>query len=151
LHERAEAIQKLAGDTRMDAFITNVKSLTVDPASTERVASLLVNKPAKAWIDNDVDRIMIEATSKARQFISLETMSHIKGKQNYRKAMSLVSFDGNSQTGVVTELALSNSDIAEGNLLAKDLQRSEFSSRLHNKEQVVAMLMAILEQGDFDD
>ena len=151
LYKRADAIQKLAGDTRMDAFITNVKSLTLDPPSAERIASLLVNKPAKAWIDNDVDRIMVEATSKARQFISLETMSHIKGKTNYRKAMSLVTFDGVSQKGVVTEVALSNADISEGKALAKDLQISKFGSRLKNKQQLVATLMAILEQDDFDE
>ena len=150
LHERATTIQRLSGDARMDAFITNVKSLSLETGSTERIASLLINKPAKAWIDNDVDQIMVEATSKARQFISLETMSHIQGKKNYRKAMSLVSFDGENQTGVVTEVALSNVDISEGRMLASDLQQSTYGTRLKNKQHLIAMLMVILEHGDFD-
>ena len=114
LHQRAETVQKLAGDAAMDSFIINLKALSETPENIDKVATLLVLKSSTAWIDNDVDRIMVEATTKAREFISLETMSHIKGRQNYRKAMSIVSFDNQLDQGKVTEFAVSEEAFSEG-------------------------------------
>ena len=121
LHQRAETVQKLAGDAAMDSFIINIKGLAETSENTDKVATLLVLKSATAWIDNDVDRIMVEATMKAREFLSLETMSHIKGKKNYRKAMSIVSFDSRLEQGKVTDVAVSDEAFDEGATLAKDL------------------------------
>ena len=111
----------------------------------------MVLKSATSWIDNDVDRIMVEATMKAREFLSLETMSHIKGKKNYRKAMSIVSFDSRLEQGKVTDVAVSDDAFDEGATLAKDLLQSKFGSRLKNKEQLVAMFMKLIEEETLHD
>jgi hypothetical protein len=150
LHQRAETVQKLAGDAAMDSFIINLKGLSETPENIDKVATLLVLKSSTAWIDNDVDRIMVEATTKAREFISLETMSHIKGRQNYRKAMSIVSFDNQLDQGKVTEFAVSEEAFSEGEILAKDLLQSKFGARLQNKEQLIAMFMKLVEEGKTD-
>ena len=150
LHQRAETVQKLAGDAAMDSFIINLKGLSETPENIDKVATLLVLKSSTAWIDNDVDRIMVEATTKAREFISLETMSHIKGRQNYRKAMSIVSFDNQLDQGKVTDFAVSDEAFSEGEILAKDLLQSKFGARLQNKEQLIAMFMKLVEEGETD-
>ncbi len=151
LHERAETVQKLAGDATMDSFIINIQELAETSENTEKIATLLVLKSATSWIDNDVDRIMVEATMKAREFLSLETMSHIKGKKNYRKAMSIVSFDSRLEQGKVTDVAVSDDAFDEGATLAKDLLQSKFGSRLKNKEQLVAMFMKLIEEETLHD
>ena len=151
LHKRAETVRRLAGDAAMDSFIINLKGLSETPENIEKVATLLVLKSSQAWIDNDVDRIMVEATNKARQFISLETMAHIKDRQNYRKAMSIVSFDTKLDKGKVTDLAVSDDAFSEGEILAKDLLQSKFGARLQNKEQVVAMFIKLIEEGTMDE
>ena len=151
LHQRVEAVRKLSGDAAMESFITNLRGLSDTPENVDKIATLLILKSSTAWIDNDVDRIMVEATTKAREFISLETMSHIKGRQNYRKAMSIVSFDNQLDQGKVTEFAVSEEAFSEGEILAKDLLQSKFGARLQNKEQLIAMFMKLVEEGKTDD
>ena len=146
LKDRARTVQKLAGDAAIDSFIINLKGLSETSENIEKIATLLVLKSADSWIDNDVDRIMVEATTKARQFISLETMSHIKGKKNYRKAMSIISFDSQLKQGNVTDLAVSDEAYAEGIVLAKDIMQSKFGSRMKNREQLVAMFLKLIEE-----
>ena len=151
LHQRAETVQKLAGDAVMDSFIINLKGLSETAENIDKIATLLVLKSSNEWIDNDVDRIMVEATTKARDFISLETMSHIKGRPNYRKAMSIISFDNRLDQGAVTDLAVSDDAFSEGKILARDLLQSKFGARLKNKEQLVAMFMKLIEEGSEDE
>jgi hypothetical protein len=146
IKRRAEAIKKLAGDTRMDAFLTNIGYLNLNGDNIERIASFLVNKPAKNWIDNDVDRILVEVTKYARQFFNLETMSHIKGNKNYRKALSVITHDKASDDGLIRDFAISENDFTEASTLLKDLKHSKFASRLKNKDQLVSLLLMLIEE-----
>ena len=146
IKRRAEAIKKLAGDTRMDAFLTNIGYLNLNGDNIERIASFLVNKPAKNWIDNDVDRILVEVTKYARQFFNLETMSHIKGNKNYRKALSLITHDKSSDHGLIRDFAISENDFTEASTLLNDLKHSKYASRLKNKDQLVSLLLMLIEE-----
>ena len=145
LHNRAVTVKKIAGDTRVDAFITNLTQIDPGGENIERIASFLVNKPPKAWIDNDTDKMFIEVTKYARQFINLETMSHIKGKKNFRKALSIVSHDNSLGTNKMTDFAIPENDFTIAENLLADIKHTNFFKRMRNKEQLVATLLLLIE------
>jgi hypothetical protein len=123
LHERAKNVQKMAGDNRMETFITNLSTLSMETSSIEKLAGMLVNKPAKLWIDNDVDKLFVEATNYARKFNTLETMGHIKGRKSSRNALSLVfhnSGDGHVRT---EDIELSPEQVQEAMHLSEQISK----------------------------
>lgn len=113
LKERAKAIKRLSGDNRMEMFITNVEQMTLSSESIQRLASMLVNKPAKTWIDNDVDRIFVESTNFCRNFINLETMSYLKGNEGHSFAFSFISHKKDMQNARIQNQTLSDAELTQ--------------------------------------
>lgn len=123
LNERAKVIQKMAGDNRMETFITNLAALTLETSSIEKLAGMLVNKPSKLWIDNDVDKLFVETTNYARKFNSLETMGHIKGRKNSRRALSLVYHNAGDGSVKTENIELSSAQLTEARLLSEQISK----------------------------
>ena len=61
-----------------------------------------------------------------------------------------INFDNQLDEGKVTEFAVSEEAFSEGKILAKDLLQSKFGARLQNKEQLIAMFMKLVEEGETD-
>ena len=144
LRNRARAIKRLSGDNRMEMFITNIEQLSLDVSSFQRLASMLVNKPAKLWIDNDIDKIFVEATSASRNFINLETMAHIKGQQGSSFAFALVSHKQNTDAAKIQSQTLSKTDLKTARSLMKKLRDTGFN----DNKTLAAALALMLEEGE---
>lgn len=151
LNERAQNVRKMAGDNRMETFIMNLSQLSTDLQGIEKIASMLVNKPAKLWIDNDVDRLFIEATNYARNFNTLETMGHIRGRKSSRKALSLILH--NNGEGRARNLSIElNSDEVEMAIKLSERVLSILDEENFNvgpREMIAAL--AFLLEGDNSD
>ena len=144
LRNRARAIKRLSGDNRMEMFITNIEQLSLDISSFQRLASMLVNKPAKHWIDNDIDKIFVEATSASRNFINLETMAHIKGQKGSSFAFALVSHKQDTEAAKIQSQTLSKTDIKTARNLMKQLRDTGFN----DNRTLAAALALMLEEGE---
>lgn len=95
LNERAKNIQDVAGDLRLKSFINQLTNFGDDLQSMEALAGLGINKPAKAWIDSDIDRAVVQLTLLAQQFNQHESVARVSGRKDKRSAMALiVSVDG---------------------------------------------------------
>lgn len=144
LKERAKVIKRLSGDNRMEMFVTNIEQLTLNVGSVQRLASMLVNKPAKIWIDNDIDKIFVEATYFCRNFINLETMSYIKGSEGHSFAFAFIAHKKNTQNTQIQHQMLSETDLQSARELITKLK----AAGLTDKQKLTAALAVLLEEGE---
>ncbi len=144
LKERAKAIKRLSGDNRMEMFVTNIEQLSLNLDSVQRLASMLVNKPAKNWIDNDIDKIFVEATNFCRNFINLETMSYIKGNEGHSFAFAFIAHKKDAQNAQIQHQTLSEADLQSARELITKLK----DVGLTDKHKLTAAIAVLLEGGD---
>ena len=90
LRDRAENIRQLGGDHRLEAFIVRLGQFQGSNDDMESLASMATNKPARNWVDSDIDRAAIELAQLAQQFIRAEVFAHVKGRPDKRHAMAVV-------------------------------------------------------------
>ena len=151
LSNRASNIKKMAGDNRMETFITNLISLSPDVSSFERLAGMLLNKPAKLWIDNDVERLFVEATNYCRRFNTLETMAHIKGRTGSRQAISVVMQLSSSSDLKHIDLELSDTEKQGAIALSEKLKNLLDCSQIEFTDTTLAGALALLLDGRRDN
>jgi type II secretory pathway predicted ATPase ExeA len=122
LNERAKNIQDVAGDLRLKSFINQLTSFDDDLQSMESLAGLGINKPAKAWIDSDIDRAVVQLTLLAQQFNQHESVARVAGRKDKRAAMAMiVSIDGRPKP-VVKEFDVLDSDNAQVSELSTKIE-----------------------------
>lgn len=122
LNERAKNIQNIAGDLRLRSFINQLSTFGDDLQSMESLAGLGINKPAKAWIDSDIDRAIVQLTLLAQQFNQHETVARVAGRKDKRSAMAMiVSVDGRP-TPLIEEFDILDSDHDQVNALIKKIE-----------------------------
>lgn len=95
LRQRAQNVKDVSGDFVLNAFISRLVDFAASDADIEGLASLLVNKPPRDWVDSDLDRAHLAIAERCQQFVKLEAFAHVKGRSDNRSAMSVViAFDG---------------------------------------------------------
>lgn len=110
LRERAENIQQLAGDFRLDAFVGRISQFDGSDESVEGIASLAANKPPRDWVDPDLDHAAIELADMAQKFLRVETYARVKGRTEKRQAMAVVIGVNGRPTPLVEEFNIADSD-----------------------------------------
>lgn len=110
LRERAENIQQLAGDFRLDAFTGRLAKFDDSEESFEGIASLAANKPPRDWVDPDLDRATIELAELGQKFIRAETFARVKGRTDKRQAMAIVIGMDGRPTPLLEEFDIADSD-----------------------------------------
>ncbi len=81
LQERAQSIQGVTGDFRIDALAARLASFSESAEDIAGIASLAANKPIKDWIDLDVERAKQEIVSLCTGFKKAELLARIKGRK----------------------------------------------------------------------
>lgn len=113
LRDRAENVRQLSGDFRLEAFVGRLSQFDGSDASFEGIASLMVNKPPRDWVDPDLDQAAIELADMAQKFIRIETYTRIKGRPEKRQAMAVVIGMDGRPTPLLEEF-----DVADGDRTA---------------------------------
>jgi hypothetical protein len=123
LNERARNIQHIAGDLKLQPFITQLMTFGDDLHSMESLAGLGINKPTRAWIDSDIDRAFVRLTQLAQQFNQLEAVARVSGRKDKRAAMAMiVSIDGRP-TPVVEEFDVLDADFDKVDDLIRKIEK----------------------------
>ena len=122
LNDRAKNIKDVAGDLRLRSFITQLTSFSDDLQSMEALAGLGINKPAKAWIDSDIDRANVQLTLLAQQFNQHESVARVAGRKDKRSAMALIVSIDDRPTPVIEEFDVLDSDSEEVNKLCRKIE-----------------------------
>ena len=122
LRSRAENVKDLGGDFRLNAFVNRLSQYEGTLEDIEGLAGLATNKPARDWIDADMDNAAIALTEFAQQFNKSETVARVKGRADKRHAMAVVlGLDGRPAPHV-SEFDVSDADRKKAHLLAAILQ-----------------------------
>ena len=108
LRARAENIRQLGGDHRLEAFIVRLGQFQGNNEDMESLASMAANKPARNWVDSDIDRASVELAQLAQQFIRAEVFAHVKGRPDKRHAMAVVVSMGGRPTPVHDEFDITD-------------------------------------------
>ena len=89
LNARAENVRELSGDHRMEAFIMRLVQFSGNDTDMESLASMVANKPARSWVDADIDRAAVELAEMAQKFLRIESFAHVKGRSDRRHSMAV--------------------------------------------------------------
>ena len=89
LRGRAENIRELTGDYRMEAFVMRLSQFSGTNADVESLASMIANKPARSWVDTDIDSATVELAEMAQRFLRSESFAHVKGRDDKRHSMAV--------------------------------------------------------------
>ncbi|MCG3773384.1 MAG: hypothetical protein JW395_0190 [Nitrospira sp.] len=95
LRERMENVLHLSGDFRVNALVGRLTTFTNAESDLEELASFLMNKPPRDWVDADLDKANIELAVLSQEVIRLETFARVKGRPDKRHAMAVfIGIDG---------------------------------------------------------
>jgi hypothetical protein len=116
LRRRAATVRSLTGNFRLDALATRLSSFGGSLEELEGLASLAANKPAKDWVDRDVDAARIELAALAQQFLRAEGFARLKDRPDGRVAMAVYISDPNypEPTACEVEISIGDQRIADG-------------------------------------
>ena len=121
LRARADNIRRISGDHRLEAFVVRLAQFHGTDEGMESLASMAINKPARDWVDADIDRATIELAAMAQQFIRAEVFAHVKGRRNKRHAMAVVVGMGGRTKPVHDEFDVTDRERGEVDTLIKRL------------------------------
>lgn len=116
LRRRAATVRSLTGNFRLDALATRLSNYSGSIEELEGLASLAANKPAKDWVDRDVDAARIELAALAQQFLRAEGFARLKDRPDGRVAMAVYISDPThpEPTACEVEVSVADQQIADG-------------------------------------
>ena len=111
--ERAKAIRGLAGQIKLEAFVTRLSVYRSNYSSIEGIISLAVAKPKPQWTDRDIDMCMTKLNEWALSFRHLESMGTLMNRPSGRRMISIVVGGEHGQSQAQLDLPTSTSPAVE--------------------------------------
>lgn len=142
LRARAENIRDLGGDFHLNAFVNRVSSYNGEITDIEGLAGLAASKPAKDWIDADLDKASIELADLAQRFNKSEAYARVKGRPDKRHAMAVVVGVAGRPAPLLNEFDVSDSDLKNVEALTNALRKTIGN---HNEAKRSVILAALAE------
>ena len=143
LRARAENVRELSGDHRMEAFIVRLAQFFGTDADMESMASMVSNKPARTWVDADIDRAAVELADTAQKFMRLESFAHVKGRIDNRHSMAVTVGMGGQPTTVHDEFEVSSMERPDVQHLASEIERALQSAGEERRSVILAALAEV--------
>lgn len=140
LRSRAENIKQLAGDYRLDAFISRLAAYTGSTSDIEGLASLAANKPPRDWVDPDLDRAAIELTDMAQKFVRTETFARVKGRSDKRHSLAVMVGLSGRPSPYLHEFDVADSDREEVDSLIDAVEAALADSHQERRNVILAAL-----------
>lgn len=140
LQRRADNIRGVGGDHRMESFVVRITQFDMMDATIENLAGMAVNKPAREWVDTDIDRAKIELAEFARNFVRAEAYAHVKRRSNKRHAMAVIVGIGNGSRTAHGEFDITDLDQKQVTKLVQDLDSILKQSKPNSNRLVLAAL-----------
>lgn len=142
LQERARVVKGIAGEFRLEAFVSRLESFDGTLAAVEGIASLAVSKPATQWVDRDIEAAILQLNSWSHEFRRAEAFAPLRGRPSTRRALGVV-FAGGMGLEFTASIDIDENERA----VVSDLAR-ELLGKLQGPRREVA-LAALAEAGTF--
>ena len=145
LNQRAVKIRGISGENRMESFIFQLSQITLDDSDFEKLAWLILSKPTKSWIDQDVDKLLVEATRFSREFRNLETMASIKDREETSYSFAIVNHSkGRGANKLPRIFEVNENELASAKLFAEKLKKLNKSDDLKLSNKTILATLSIL-------
>ena len=125
IKDRAAVVRGLTGNYRLDAFATRLTTYDFAAANREAIegiASLAVGKPARDWVDRDVDQARIEIAALAQEFVKAEGFAHVKGRADRRVNVAIYTSDWRKDAPVRAEVDVATTEDRRVEALVQRMQ-----------------------------
>ena len=122
LYGRSETVRGLSGNFRLDALATRLGTFNGEVSDIEGIASLAANKPARDWVDRDIDAAKIELAALAQQFLRAEGFAHLKGRNDRQTSLAVYISDPSYPAPASPLIELSETERARANALAEEIK-----------------------------
>lgn len=90
LHKRAKVVKGIAGEFRLEAFVTRLETFDGSNSAIESLVSLATSKVPAQFVDRDVDVAMLQLATWAHDFRRAETIAPLRGRPSTRRAIGVV-------------------------------------------------------------
>ncbi|WP_193174101.1 ATP-binding protein [Oricola nitratireducens] len=140
LRARAENIEQIGGDFRLNAFIGRLARFAGGKEEIEGLASLAANKPPHDWIDMDLDRAQLAIAELSQQFNKAEAFARVKGRRDKRQAMAVVVGVSGRPTPFMNEFDVTDADREHIDLMVSKLEEAIAQGGGGNRDLVLAAL-----------
>lgn len=90
LRDRASNLTGIGGDHRLESFIVRLARFRGTGEDIEGIAGMAAVKPPRDFADHDIDRVIVELSDLAQQFVRLEEFARVQGRKPNWHAMSIV-------------------------------------------------------------
>ena len=95
-----------------------------DPVDLSEIPHEPVNKPARSWVDSDIDRATVEIAEMARKFMRMESLAHVKGRPDRRHSLAVTVGIGGMPVTAHREFDVTDPDRPEVEALVAEVQRA---------------------------
>ena len=143
LRTRAENVRDLGGDHRLEAFIVRLSHFDGADPDMESLASMATNKPARNWVDSDIDRATVELADMAQRFMRIEALAHVKGRANMRHALAVTVGMAGRPATMHDEFDVTELERAEVDALIVRLQGALRSNGEERRNIILAALAEV--------
>jgi hypothetical protein len=99
LHERAQVVQGISGDLKVDAFASHLRTYRGERHDIEGMVALAVSKPPQSLTDHDFDHAALQLAKWAFEFRQVEALAAVQGRQAHRQALAVVFGGGRTVSG----------------------------------------------------
>jgi len=90
LHRRAQIVKGIAGEFRLEAFVTRLESFDGSNLAIESLVSLATSKVPAQFVDRDIDVAMLQLATWSHDFRRAETIAPLRGRPSNRRAIGVV-------------------------------------------------------------
>lgn len=146
LRSRAENIEQIGGDFRLNAFIGRLARFNGNVEEIEGLASLAANKPPHDWIDTDLDRAQLSIAELAQNFNKAEAFARVKGRRDKRQAMAVVVGVSGRPTPYMNEFDVTDADRETVDQLVGNLAETIARGGVSDREIILAALAELSTQ-----
>ena len=140
LQRRAKVVKGIAGEFRLEAFVTRLETFDGANASVESLISLATSKVPAQFVDRDIDVAMLQLATWSHDFRRAETIAPLRGRPSTRRAIGIVF------GGAMGLEASASIDIDEKDSIAVSQLASQLIADLQTQSHEVA-LAALAEAG----
>lgn len=120
LAERARVVKGIAGEFRLEAFVSRLETLDGSIEAVEGIASLAVSKPASQWVDRDIEAAILQLNTWSHEFRRAEAFAPLRGRPSTRRALGVV-FAGGMGREASASIDIDDSEKSAVNELAHQL------------------------------
>lgn len=143
LRARAENIREVSGDHRLEAFGLRLAQFQGRDADMESLASMATNKPARNWVDADIDRAAVELAALAQQFARTEAFARVKGRPDKRHALAVVVGVAGRPTPLYHEFAVTEREHTAAEAVSAQIGAAVAASGEARPHVILAALAAV--------